>query len=131
MLIKTINTKRLFFDELFMVMTMRTLYYYTYTPYFLYIYTLLFIHIHTYHQIRKKACSLYSQQACSTATKNFIELLSGSSAFDTCKHGSNRAIFDVGYQAWNEELSQKLRFWCSSQADTKKIRKLFANEKNK
>ncbi len=49
--------------------------------------------------------------------KSFVSLLSWSSAFDFYKYDSKRAIFDVGYQVWNEsflKLFQKLRFWCSS-----------------
>jgi hypothetical protein len=44
--------------------------------------------------------------------KSFVGLLSWSSAFDPYKNDSNRAIFDVGYQVWNEsflKLFQKFK----------------------
>jgi hypothetical protein len=36
--------------------------------------------------------------------KSFVDLLSWSSAFDLYKDDPKRAIFDVGYQAWNESF---------------------------
>ncbi len=46
--------------------------------------------------------------------KNIVDLLSWSSAFDPCKNDPNRAIFDVGYQVWNESFLKLFWFWCSS-----------------
>jgi hypothetical protein len=77
------------------------------------------------NQIRKELSKDFAViLACCTHNKleilqqeNFVELLSWSSAFDTCKHDPNRALFDVGYQAWNEsflQLFQELNFWCSA-----------------
>jgi hypothetical protein len=94
---------------------------------FLYTYTLLFIHVHSYFDTHT---SLFIKLARSHARctrnklvvlqhKSFIELLSWSSAFDTCKHYSNRAIFDVDYHVWNERFFKKLRFWCSSKRASK------------
>jgi hypothetical protein len=59
---------------------------------------------------------------------SFLDLLSWSNAFDFYNHDSNRAIFDLDYQVWNESFLKLFRFWCSSRASTKKISKLSVNK---
>jgi hypothetical protein len=44
-------------------------------------------------------------------------LLSLSSAFDSCKYDSNRAISDVDYQPWNESFLKLFQKWCSSTSE--------------
>ncbi len=63
--------------------------------------------------------------------KKLVRLLSWSSAFDTCNQGSNRAIFDVDYQVWNEsslKSFQKVQILMFFEADAKKISKLKISE---
>jgi hypothetical protein len=100
---------------------------YSYTL-FLYIYALTFIHIHlTFIHIHSssiktslliKITRRHARCICIKLAvlqhKSFTELFIWSSAFDTCKHDLNRAIFNVDYQVWNEKLVQEFRFWCSS-----------------
>jgi hypothetical protein len=88
---------------------------YAYTL-FLYIYILLFILIHsTFYTHTPLRIKLARRHARCTRNKlavlqhnNFMKLLNWSSAFDICKHDSNRAIFDVDYHVWNESF---LKSW--------------------
>jgi hypothetical protein len=43
--------------------------------------------------------------------KDFVDLLSWSSAFDFYKYDSKRAIFNVDYQVWNESFLKLLKSW--------------------
>jgi hypothetical protein len=103
--------------------------FYTYTFYFLYSYILFFIfYTHTLYFLctyilliklaRRHARCIHNKLAV-LQHKSIVEFLSWSSAFDICKHDSNRAIFDVDYQAWIESFFKKLRCWCSSQTNIK------------
>jgi hypothetical protein len=64
------------------------------------------------NQIRKKvAKSSAILHACCTRNalkvskhESFVDLMSWSSAFEFYKNDSNRAIFDVDYQAWNKSF---------------------------
>jgi hypothetical protein len=86
--------------------------FYTHTPYFLYIHTLVI-------KLERRHARCTRSKLAVLQHKNIVEFLSWSSAFDTCKHDSNRAIFDVDYEAWNESFFKKLRVWCSSKRKLK------------
>ncbi len=104
--------------ELIKIMTSRTPCFYTYTFYFLYSYTLSFIDIHPNFytstplliKVARRHARCTRNKLAVLQHKTFINLLSWSSAFDIYKHDSNRAIFDVGYQAWNENFFKSWDF---------------------
>jgi hypothetical protein len=67
---------------------------------------------------------LYSRQLVVLQHTKLRSLLSLSSAFDSCKYDSNRAISDVDYQAWNENFLRSSDFDVLRRAGTKKISRL-------
>jgi hypothetical protein len=82
-------------------------------------------------RLRDRTCLLYSQQAWDTTTWNFVKLLSWSSAFDICKHDSNRALFDVDYQTWMRAFWRSSDFDVLRRASIKKISKRAFKEARK
>jgi hypothetical protein len=88
-------------------MTTRTSCFYTYTFYFLYTYILSY-------QISKKTCSLYSQQACNTATENFYIITESVKRFRYLQVWFKSSDIWRWLSGLKWEHFQKLRFWCSS-----------------
>jgi hypothetical protein len=63
----------------------------------------------------RKNCNKYTCCTCSKQItwfqKKLRSLFSWLSAFDICKNDSNRAIFDVDYQVWNESFLKPFKSW--------------------